>query len=43
MKNILLKQFLRKKDRLIYFGYKVYRDKINHLIRKSRRDYYKYF
>ena len=43
-KYILLKQFLKNKDRLIYLQYKAYRDKINHLIRKSRRDYYnKYF
>ena len=43
-KNILLKHFLTNKDRLIFLRYKTCKDKINHLNRKSRRDYYnKYF
>lgn len=43
-KNILLKQFLRNKDRVIYLRYKAQMDKINNLIRKSKADYYnKYF
>ena len=43
-KNILIKQFLRNKDRLIYLRCKTYRDKISYLIKKGRRDYYnKYF
>lgn len=43
-KNILLKQFLRNKDRVIYLRYKAQMDKTNNLIRKSKADYYnKYF
>ena len=35
---------MRTNDSLWYYRYKIYRDKINHLIRRSKRNYYlKYF
>ena len=43
-RNNYYSKFLRTKDSLWYHGYKMYRDKINHLIRRSKRNYYrKYF
>ena len=43
-KNHFLKLFLKTKQQFHYQRYKVYRDKINHLLRKSKKDYYsKYF
>ena len=42
--NNYYSKFLRTKDSLRYHRYKTYRDKINHLIRTSKRNYYrKYF
>ena len=43
-RNNYYSKFLRTKDSLWYHRYKTYRDKINHLIRRSKRNYYrKYF
>ena len=40
VKNYLLKTFLRNKDQFYYHRYKYYRDKLNHLIRDSKKEYY---
>ena len=43
-KNHFLKLFLKAKQQFHYQRYKVYRNKINHLLRKSKKEYYsKYF
>ena len=43
-KNHFLKLFLKTKQQFHYQKYKVYRGKINHLLRKSKKDCYsKYF
>ena len=39
-KNHFLKLFLKTKQQFHYQRYNVYRDKINHLLRKSKKDYY---
>ena len=41
LKNKFYKKFLKTKDQLWYSSYKQYRDKINHLIRKSKVNHYK--
>ena len=43
IKNKLYKKFIKFKERNFYIEYKSYRDKINHLIRKSKRNYYNNF
>ena len=40
MKNKYYKKFLRSHDNFIYQRYKYYRDKLSHLIRSSKRQYY---
>ena len=42
-KNKLYKKFIKTKERIYYIQYKSYRDTINHLIRKNKRNYYKNF
>ena len=39
-KNILLKKIIKSNDQLTFLRYKTYRDKMNHLIRKSKKKYY---
>ena len=40
IKNKYYKKFVTTKNSDFYKKYKYYRDKINHLIRKSKKDYY---
>ena len=43
-RNKYYSNFMRTNDSIWYHRYKMYRDKINHLIRRSKRNYYhKYF
>ena len=43
-RNKYYSNFMRTNDSLWYYRYKIYRDKINHLIRRSKRNHYhKYF
>ena len=39
-RNYYLKKFKKIDNQLFFIRYKCYRDKINHLIRKSKKDYY---
>lgn len=39
-KNLLYGKFMKTKENEVYKMYKYYRDKINHLIRKSKFDYF---
>ena len=39
-KYILSKEFIKSNDQLTFLRYKTYRDKINHLIHKSKKKYY---
>ena len=39
-RNSYLKKFRKTDNQLFFIRYKCYRDKINHLIRKSKKDYY---
>ena len=39
-KYILLKKIIKSNDQLTFLRYKTYRDKMNHLIRKSKKKYY---
>ena len=41
VKNKLYKRFLKSKDKFWYQRYKYYRETLNHLIRKSKRMFYK--
>lgn len=41
VKNKLYKRFLKSKDKFWYQRYKYYRDMLNHLLRKSKRLYFK--
>ena len=40
VKNKYYKKFLKTRSPIIYKNYKYYRDLINHLIRKSKKNYY---
>ena len=43
-RNSYLKKFRKTDNQLFFIRYKCYRDKINHLIRKNKKNYYcKYF
>ena len=39
-RNLYLKKFRKTDNQLFFIRYKYYRDKTNHLIRKSKKDYY---
>ena len=39
-RNSYLKKFRKTDNQLFFIRYKCYRDKINHFIRKSKKDYY---
>ena len=41
IKRKLFKQFKQTKHQLIYDSYKIYRDLLNKLIRKSKKNYYR--
>jgi len=41
IKNSIYGKFMQTKNNFFYRRYKLYRDKINHLIRRNKRDYYK--
>ena len=42
-KNNFYKQFIKTEDKKFYILYKSFRDQLNHLIRKSKRNYYNNF
>ena len=42
-KNIFLRHFTNTKQKFHYEKYRFYRDKINHLLRKSKKDYFSKF